>query len=382
MKVFYVQYANPAAFPPIEYSSQILAEAGVSVRFLGVHSQGAENMKFPSHPNITVEVAAHTPPGWRQKVAYLGFLLRAISIARKWKPDWVYVSDQMATPAALLISRGLGFKVVYHEHDSPVDGGQSSVFIRCVMAARKALASSAEFCVLPQQKRIEIFQEVTGTKRPVIQVWNCPRHQETLGDTIRERQPGEPLSVYFHGSLNLDRVPLALIKGAALSGVPVRIRVVGYETIGSQGTGDRLRQAAAEAGGQVSLELPGAKSRYELPQQMTGMHVGWINYINRSNDLNLTHLEGASNKAFDYLAAGLPLIVPREAGWEEMFVAPGYAKACDPNDVEGIANLLRWFYENPAEAAAMGRGGQQRTREEWNYEAQFAPVMSRLSDGN
>ncbi|MEI8342824.1 MAG: glycosyltransferase [Verrucomicrobiota bacterium] len=378
MKVFYVQYANPAAFPPIEYSSQILAEAGVSVRFVGVHSQGSESMKFPDHPNIHVEVAPYTPPGWRQKIAYLVFLLRVILIARTWKPDWLYVSDSMASPAGWLMCRFFGMAVIYHEHDSPVEAGQESKFIQGIMGARKALACRAEWIVFPQRERIALFQKSTGTQRPVLQVWNCPRYQETLVDMVHERQPGEPLCVYFHGSLNLDRVPLALISGAARSGVPVKIRVVGYETIGSQGTSERLKQAVAESGGQVELELPGAKSRYELPQQMAGMHVGWINFINRSGDINLTHMVGASNKAFDYLAVGLPLIVPQSLGWEEMFVAPGYAKSCDPSDVEAIADALRWFYEKPAEAAAMGRAGQQRTREEWNYERQFAPVLERI----
>jgi glycosyltransferase involved in cell wall biosynthesis len=113
---------------------------------------------------------------------------------------------------------------------------------------------------------------------------------------------------------------------------------------------------------------------------MVGMHVGWINFINRTGEVNLSHLVGASNKAFDYLAAGLPLIVREDSEWRETFEIPGYAKSCDPNDADAIAAVLRWFYENPVEAAAMGRAGQQRTREEWNYERQFAPVIKLLRD--
>lgn len=379
-KILFIQYANPAAFPPIEYISQILAEAGFSIRLLGVHSQRAESMKLPDHSNISVEVASYTPPGWRQKVAYLRFLMRIIFIARKWKPDWVYASDQMVTPAGLLLCRLFGLKVIYHEHDSPVESGHGSIFIRAIMAARTSLAKRAEFIVLPQRERINIFQKETETQRPVMQVWNCPRRQETLCKEERKREDPDPLNVYFHGTLNLDMLPLTLMAGAAQSGVPVHFKFVGYETIGSRGTIDTLRHAVKEANQMVTLELPGSRSRHELPAQMKGMHVGWVNFVNPTHNINLTHLEGASNKVFDYLAAGLPLIVPQDPGWENMFKVPGYAKSCNPNDVKGIASLLRWFYENSDEAAAMGRAGQLRTQGDWNYEAQFQPILKRLLD--
>jgi glycosyltransferase involved in cell wall biosynthesis len=379
-KILYVQHANPGAFPPVEYSSKILAEAGFEVRLLGVHSQGTETLRLPSHPRIAAEVLPYTAPGWRQKIAYAWFILRSVVLAIGWKPDWIYVSDFMAAPAGLILKRLLGARVIYHEHDSPVDGPDQSGFFRRLLKARNLLAQSADLVVLPQEQRIRLFKDSTGTLRPVLQVWNCPMRIETLGDVSRQRQPGEPLSVYFHGSLNLDRIPLALIEGAGRSGIPVRLRVVGYETIGSRGTSDTLRKAVEKAGGLVTLELPGPVSRHALAQQMVGMHVGWINFINRTGEINLSHLVGASNKAFDYLAAGLPLIVREDSEWRETFEIPGYAKSCDPNDADAIAAVLRWFYENPVEAAAMGRAGQQRTREEWNYERQFAPVIKLLRD--
>jgi glycosyltransferase involved in cell wall biosynthesis len=377
-KILYLQYANPAAYPPLEYSSDILAHAGFKVSFLGVHSQGSMCLKFPENLNIHLKMFQYTRPGWLQKLAYLKFVISGIFNALFLRPDWIYVSDFMAAPTGVVLSRIFGFKVIYHEHDSPSVGPEKNVLLRCMLAARKMLACHAAFCILPQDERIRLFQQDTAPSRPIIRVWNCPRLGDTLGEVMRERLPGEPLSVYFHGSINLDRVPLALIEGAARSGVPVNLRVVGYETIGSLGCCDELRKAVSAAGGQVTLEMPGAISRCELGNQMVGMHVGWINFINRSGDVNLTHMVGASNKAFDYLAAGLPLIVPTTSGWEDMFVAPCYAKSCDADDADAIAATLRWFYNHPAEASEMGRAGQQRTREDWNYEWQFAPVLERI----
>jgi glycosyltransferase involved in cell wall biosynthesis len=112
---------------------------------------------------------------------------------------------------------------------------------------------------------------------------------------------------------------------------------------------------------------------------MAGMHVGWINFINRSVDLNLRDLVGASNKAFDYLAAGLPLVVPDAPDWKRLFVDPGYARACNAADPEAIASTLRWFYAHYEEAAEMGHKGRERVAAEWNYEGQFNRVLKILN---
>ena len=380
-RILYLQYANPAAFPPVEYSSQILAEVGFDVLLLGVHSQGTDTLRLPDHPRISSETLTYTPPGWRQKMAYVRFILRSLVLTTIWKPDWIYISDFMAAPAGLVLNLCFRAKVIYHEHDSPLDDPNHSVFVRWLLKARKWLAQRVEFNILPQEARIKLFKKSTGTHRPVYRVWNCPRRSATLEEFFNQRQASEPLSVYFHGSINLDRVPLALIAGAVRSGIPIRIRVVGYETIGSQGTIDSLRKAVQTAGGQVTLEFPGPVSRHELSRHMRGMHIGWINFINRNDEINLTHLLGASNKGFDYLAVALPLIVRNDTEWRETFEVPGYAKSCDPNDPDAIAAVLRWFYEHPSKAAAMGRAGQHRIREEWNYERQFAPVLEQIQRG-
>jgi glycosyltransferase involved in cell wall biosynthesis len=374
-RVLYLQHANPAAYPPLEYSSRILADAGWKVRFLGVHSLGSGTLEFPYHANIAIKVLPCAKPGWLQKLGYLRFLLQAVWTTLCWRPDWIYVSDSLAAPAALILFRLFGIRTLYHEHDSPGSSATSTSFMRMVQQVRGRLARISEINVLPQQGRLERFVEETGTTRPVLCVWNCPLRADVLESVRPERQPNEPLGVYFHGSINLERVPLTLIQGALLSGVPIRLRIVGYETIGSQGSIARLVAAVEAAGPLITLDLPGPVSRHLLRSQMEGMHVGWVNCLNPNDDINLKHFVGASVKSFDYLAAGLPLIIDDAEDWRRMFEQPGYAKSADPADAESIASALKWFYDNPTEVAAMGRNGRARILNEWNYESQFGPVQ-------
>ena len=378
-RILYLQYANPGR-TATWYSSRILAEEGWDVRFLGVHSDGPQALQHAAHPRIHSEVLPYSEPGWRQKAAYVAFVRRALRLAREWKPDWVYVSDSLAAPAGIILMKYYGLKVVYHEHDSPSLEHRATLFMRMVFAARRALARTVVFNVLPQRERIALFIEETGTRRPVYCVWNCPSRAEAREDFVRRRAAAEALAVYFHGSINLDRVPLALIEGARLCRFPVHLRIVGYETVGSRGTIERLRAAADDRDGNVTLEIVGSvPTREDLHRMMDGMHVGWINYLNTSGDLNMTHLAGASNKAFDYLSAALPIIVPDRPDWENLFVVPGYGRSCDPGDPGAIARALTWFYEHPDAAAEMGMRGRARVAAEWHYEKQFRPIADLLS---
>jgi hypothetical protein len=165
--ILYLQYLNPGAYPPLEYSSRMLADEGWEIFFLGAHSDGPEALELSPHPRIRCDVLPYTTPGWRQKVAYLRFLHRGFYLARKWKPDWIYVSDCLAAPVGVLLSKALRCKVIYHEHDSPAPGEATSWFMRLVLVARKFLARTAEFNILPQRERMRLFIAETRTKRPV-----------------------------------------------------------------------------------------------------------------------------------------------------------------------------------------------------------------------
>ena len=53
-RILYVQYTNPAGYPPLEHSSRMLADAGWEVLFLGTGALGAGALRFPQHLNIEV----------------------------------------------------------------------------------------------------------------------------------------------------------------------------------------------------------------------------------------------------------------------------------------------------------------------------------------
>src|ERR1035437_9671550 len=112
-RILYIQYTNPGGYPPLEHSSRILADSGWSVLFLGTGALGADSLQFPAHPNITVRRMPFCRAGWRQKFHYLGYCLWVLWVTlMMWRHRWIYASDPLACPAALILSCIPGLKLI------------------------------------------------------------------------------------------------------------------------------------------------------------------------------------------------------------------------------------------------------------------------------
>jgi glycosyltransferase involved in cell wall biosynthesis len=374
-RIAYVQYTNPAAYPPLEHSSRILADRGWDVWFLGSGSSGqADSFRFPPHPRIRVRRWRYLSPGWRQKAHYSAFSLWVLRQCWRSRVAWIYASDPLACPAALLASRVLRCRVVYQEHDSPSFRG--SAFFRTVLAARGSLCQRATAVVLPNGQRAKAFTAAVRPPCPVLTVWNCPSRCEAEGE-MAHRDDKEFRLVYA-GSLSEERLPLTVLDALTRLPEQVVLRVIGYETEGFLGYMQRFHARAEALGLAGRVHYLGAMSRHEMLAAIRQCDLGLALVPRRTVDANMEYMAGASNKAFDYMACGLAVLVSDLAAWQAMFVEQGYALACNPADAGNIAEAAHWFLAHPQEAEAVRARGRQRILAEWNYETQFAPVLESL----
>jgi glycosyltransferase involved in cell wall biosynthesis len=371
-RIVYVQYTNPGGYPPLEHSSRILADAGWEVLFLGTGALGEANaLRFPAHPSIAVKQLSFCPAGFRQKIHYVIFGLWVLAWVLAWRPRWVYASDALSCPVALALSCVPGLRIIYHEHDSP-SGGVGSGTNRFVMWCRRVLARCARYCILPNQRRVEQFEADTGADN-VLCVWNCP----CKGEITAPRAPlnGHDVWLLYHGSIGPSRLPLAVLTALARLPDALKLRVIGYETVGTADYLDTVRERARDLGILHRVDSVGpVPHRSELMQYCQRSDIGLALMPANAHDINMRAMTGASNKAFDYLASGLPVLVSDLPDWKAMFVDPGYGLACAPDDPCSLERALRWLLDHPAELRAMGERGRQRIEQEWNYEMQFGKV--------
>lgn len=373
-----VQFTNPAAYPPVEHLALLLARRGWRVELRGL-LRGAHVFELANHPLVQVKTIPKAPPGWPLVKQYARYTAWLRDEARSLRPDWVWASDSLAALPGLVASAVASSPLVYQEHDAPA-GSPARPLSLATLAFRREAVSRAAFCVAPGRERARLLSEVSPAAGDIHVVWNCPRRDE-VGQPRQQRDAGEPLILYYHGTLSPDRLPYSLLQAVASLKGRVRLLIRGYDTSG----GDDLRRTQGQiqssgAGEWARLESP-VGSRAELWPVVDSCHVGLALVPSEPTDVNMTSMAGPSNKAFDYLARGLGLLVTDRSEWTDLYVRPGYARACTPEDPASIAEELDWFFRNPIETSAMAEAGRRRILDEWNYETQLAPVLARLQRG-
>lgn len=369
-RILYVQYTNPCGYPPLEHSSRILADAGWKVQFLGTGAHGANDLRFPPHSNIEVRLRHFQPPGWKQKLHYVGYVAWSLWWCLTWRPRAVYCSDLWSAPIGLLAWWLLRLPVVYHEHDTPAP--PNNAILRLVHAGRRRLARVALVCVIPQRKRLEQF--VTAlSPRQAICVWNCPSRDEVCAP--QNRSQSNELVLWYHGSLNDSQFPLAVIDALACLPSNVRVRFAGYETIGHPGFVNELLARAEKLNIRNRVEYMGTPAtRTELYALAVRADIGLTLFARSFRE----PMAGASNKPFDYLACGLALLLTDAEEWRELFVSAGCGCVTNPDSPEAITGAVGRLCNDLTATRAMGEAGRCRVLNDWNYGVQFEPVLRLL----
>lgn len=94
----------------------------------------------------------------------------------------------------------------------------------------------------------------------------------------------------------------------------------------------------------------------------------------KSKEINQFFVAGASNKIFEYLAAGVPVIT-NEAPHFRQVLDPSFAYFVRPDSVEDIAGAVNFAFNNPDDYRQKSRSAREAHLSRFNYQEQFKPVQ-------
>lgn len=247
---------------------------------------------------------------------------------------------------------------------------------------RKRLAHCSLLVIAPNARRGEIMRrELDIAPNRLRTVWNTPGRTELPDLALETTRAGEPLTLYYHGSINPDRLPTTVIDAMRRLRGRVKLLIAGYDAAAARGYAARLVELGQQGEFAPLVEYAGEiPFREDLLARAAQGHVGLSLMPKESGDVNMRHMAGASNKTFDYMAAGLALLVSDLPEWEDMFVAEGFGRACDPISVDSIYAQLAWFVDHPADRQRMGASGRRKIETEWNYQACFGPILEGIRE--
>jgi glycosyltransferase involved in cell wall biosynthesis len=370
-RVLFVQATNPGAYPPLIHASVLMAEAGWEVTFLSAPIDGNQ-LVLPSHPRIKIHAVRTRPSHVMSKVSYALYAAAAARLALRLRPDVVYASDALGAAPGLLAARLAGAALVYHEHDSPCR------LHPVLERSRRAAARAAQLVVFPNETRAHLAQrELRFSDKKLHIVWNVPMRAELV---VSAATAEPPLIVYYHGSITPERLPETVSLAVRRMAGRARLRIAGYEAPGARGY---VRHLIGNDKGTVvdaPIEYLGMVPRADLLAEAARAHIGLSLMPFKSDDVNMNNMVGASNKPFDYMAAGLPLLVSDLPDWTRMFVEPGFARAADPTSTDSLFAALEWFVNHAHDRQEMAARVQAMIESTWNYETVFAPVLKALSN--
>ena len=388
-RILYIQYVDPFLWPVLVHGSNLLADKGNKIIFLGSQSvaKSSDRIKMRIHQNIKIKLLGYVSPGLLQKIHYLFFNIWILAHVLIWRPNVVYASEKLVCPIAYLIKKFFRrIKLIYFE---PIFlGSDVEIQPKLVREYRKKLAAIADLCMLPNEPRLEKFIEDVGDHGNAIFVYNLPRHQEFEEIPIREQNMKEKLKLFCFGHIGADRLPPELFEALEELKDQVELVIAGIDSEGSENYSSKINQQIKLRSLENNVNLVGLiKKRSDLLEQCSKADVG-LAFTGKKTVANIQtkfttegdvlvpefSMAGTSQRPFEYMGLGLVLLVTDLEEWEDFFVKDGYGFSCDSESSESIKDLLLDLYYKKDALYEQGKRNKEKILSEWNYNNEFKKV--------
>lgn len=268
-----------------------------------------------------------------------GHVALLINVVRQ-RPDVVHAHDVNTLPTAWLAARLSRARLVYDAHEISTSREGYTGLRKLVAWVEGALMPRAHGTITTTEARAKFFARAYGIGRPVV-LQNRPRKQSVQGGSRIRDELGlmEPWPiVVYQGGVQQGRGLERLVRVAAL--VPNAYFVF----IGGGRLDANLRCIAAELGLEQRVRFIPTVALAELPDYTASASIG----VQPIENTCLNHYTTDSNKLFEYVQAGLPVVASDLPEIRRVVREHDLGLLVPPGDTEALATALKTLVDDQA----------------------------------
>lgn len=300
---------------------------------------------------------------------FTGIYFKALRVVLHEKPDVLHVHDPELLPLAYLAQKINRGSFVYDAHeDFPKDILDKHWIPSSLRKAVALVAGAVEAGIASKANHVVAATEHVARRFPAHRttvIRNFPLLEEfDFVDTVRTS--GDPRDFLYLGSITEVRGVNQLVKAMPF----VLHRDARLVLAGGVTPESFLGKMRAEAGWTRTTYM-GHVHRDGLESLFQGVAAGLLTAFPKNNAL-----ESVPTKFFEYMAAGVPLIVSDFPAWRALLEDVGCALFVDPENPRDIANAMNAILADPRRSALMGARGRRAVLSQLNWEREG----SRLAD--
>lgn len=364
----------------VEKEARSLARAGYTVTVVAEGRAGLPDREDRDGYGVRrVHRGAARVPGLRMRQ----YRTRLMAAVQATDPEVLHAHDSDALEVVGQVASQRGIPFVYDAHElwlGQENRGRSTVYFALFRAWYRWLqrrwvprAAAVLSVSEPIVSELERQYAVRVALVPNYPEWDGAVSAFDLRGLLEPMVPPDGPIVLYLGSTQVGRGLEELI--SALPEVPGASVVI----LGATQAADALLEQAAalEVVDRLRIVPPVA------PDEVVGYAAAATIGVALTMPISLNNRLALSNKLFQYMAAGIPVVANDVAHVRAIVEGSGAGICVDPTDPKAIATALRQLIANPVAAAEMGRRGAAAIRDRYNWaqsERALLEVYERIRD--
>ena len=294
--------------------------------------------------------------------------VQAFRLARREAASAYHFHDLELIPVGIMLKLATRAKIIYDVHEDYAKAIEGK-------ALRPALLRHGLARLVGWGERwasrlffdavVTAGEDISGSfgKQKPVTVRNYPK-LETISDTGKEAR-GDGYTLVYAGGVSPARGVVEVIEALdLLSRSDVRLTLIG------RFHSESFSQHVRSLRGYRHVDFLGWLEQEDMHKELAAGDVGVYCPHPAPNYLPLR-----SNKIFEYMAAGLPIVTADFPSWKRVIDAERVGITVNPQDTTAIAEAIQYLLEHPELRHEMGERGRAAIRARYNWENEAVKLL-------